>query len=288
MGPLPSPEQRRAAPRRRRPRPGARSPCGPRRSTAAELGTGVALDHRVARQRLQDLRGEDRRVARVVEAHAGDRHARGHLHDREDRVQAAGGGQAPGQRHADHRQVGVGGDRAGQRRGDAGAGDDHAQAAHARVLGVVGDDVGLAVGGHHPQLVQDAALVRARRAAFSIASMSLLEPITMPTRGASTSSPRAASSSSADGSGTSATPAGRGGIGPPASSLPAPRIGSPARPTAAMSRRICMPGEGIISAAAYAAARAALGVAAERGHVQHAPAGGDELPVVRAAPCRRG
>ena len=52
----------------------------------------------------------------------------------------------------------MGGDGAGQRRGDAGAGDDHAQAAHARVLGVLGDQVGLAVRGHHPHLVQDAAL----------------------------------------------------------------------------------------------------------------------------------
>ena len=103
----------------------------------AELGAGVAGDHAGAAP--EDLRREDRGVARVVQADARDGHARGHLHDREDRVEAAGGGQAAGQRHADHRQVGVRGDGAGQRRGDAGAGDDHAQAAHARVLGVLGD-----------------------------------------------------------------------------------------------------------------------------------------------------
>ena len=37
-----------------------------------------------------------------------------------------------------------------------GAGDDHAQAAHARVLGVFGDEVGFAMRGHDPHLVQDA------------------------------------------------------------------------------------------------------------------------------------
>ena len=49
--------------------------------------------------------------------------------------------------------------RAGERRRDAGPGDDHAQAPHARVLGVLGHQVRFAVGGHHAHLVQDAALV---------------------------------------------------------------------------------------------------------------------------------
>ena len=43
-------------------------------------------------------------------------------------------------------------------RRQTGAGDDHAQPAHARVLGVVGDDVGVAVGRHHADLAADAAL----------------------------------------------------------------------------------------------------------------------------------
>ena len=47
----------------------------------------------------------------------------------------------------------------GQRGRQAGAGDDHLQAAHARVLRVVGDLLGVAVRGHHAHLVQDAALV---------------------------------------------------------------------------------------------------------------------------------
>ena len=56
-------------------------------------------------------------------------------------------------------QIGVRGDRTGQRRGDPGSGDYHAQSAHARVLGVLGDEVGLAVRGHDPHLVHDAPLL---------------------------------------------------------------------------------------------------------------------------------
>ena len=41
-------------------------------------------------------------------------------------------------------------------RRDPGAGDDHPQSPHACVLGVFGDEVRLAVGRHHPHLVQDA------------------------------------------------------------------------------------------------------------------------------------
>ena len=67
------------------------------------------------------------------------------------------------QRDADDRQLGVGGDHARQRGGEAGAGDDHAQAAHLRVLGVVGDRVGVAVGGHDADLVADAARVELLR-----------------------------------------------------------------------------------------------------------------------------
>ena len=56
----------------------------------------------------EDARSEDRRVARAADRHAADRHARRHLRDREQRVHAAQ--PARGDRHADHRQLGVGGD----------------------------------------------------------------------------------------------------------------------------------------------------------------------------------
>ena len=75
-----------------------------------------------------------------------------------------------------------------QRGGKPGAGDDHAQAAHLRVLGVVGDHVRVAVGGHDAHLVADAVLLELLRR-LSIAAMSDLEPMMMPTRGASTSMP---------------------------------------------------------------------------------------------------
>ena len=81
-----------------------------------------------------------------------------HLDHREDRVEPAGRLQAARERHADHGKVGVGGDHARQRGREAGAGDQHAQAAGAGGLGVLGDEVGLAVRRHHVYLVGDAAL----------------------------------------------------------------------------------------------------------------------------------
>ena len=51
----------------------------------------------------------------------------------------------------------------GQRGGQAGAGDDDPQPAHLGVAGVVRDHVGVAVGGHHPHLVVDAALLELLR-----------------------------------------------------------------------------------------------------------------------------
>src|SRR3712207_8727466 len=42
---------------------------------------------------------------------------------------------------------------------DAGAGDDDPQPAHPRVLAVLGDDVGVAVGRHDADLVVDAGLL---------------------------------------------------------------------------------------------------------------------------------
>ena len=65
-----------------------------------------------------------------------------------------------GERHADHRQVGV-------RRGDArqggrhpGAGDDHLQAPHPGRVAVLAHLLGVAVGAHHPDLVADPVLVQ--------------------------------------------------------------------------------------------------------------------------------
>ena len=52
--------------------------------------------------RRDDLSRQDSRVAGVVQADARDWHTRWHLHDREDRVEAAGGGEATRERHADH------------------------------------------------------------------------------------------------------------------------------------------------------------------------------------------
>src|SRR5205085_8474067 len=56
-----------------------------------------------AQLRVHDARGEVRRVARVVQAHSGNGHARGHLDDAQDRVEPARRGQVTGQRDADHR-----------------------------------------------------------------------------------------------------------------------------------------------------------------------------------------
>ncbi len=71
--------------------------------------------------------------------------------------------QAARERHADHGYVGVRSDRARKRGGDARAGDHHAQAACARGLRVLGDDIGFAVGRHHADLVLDPALLELAR-----------------------------------------------------------------------------------------------------------------------------
>ena len=151
----------------RRPRPAARSPCGPDRSRARPARAGVAGDHR-----LIIARGAGRRVRRRGSSRPGwprcarcpaRRRRRGHPGGiwTIERIASrpARGGETARQRHADHRQVGVGGDGARQGRRDPGAGDDHPQAARAGGLGVFGDQVGLAVGRHHADLVSDAALL---------------------------------------------------------------------------------------------------------------------------------
>ena len=83
-----------------------------------------------------------------------------HLHRRQQRVEPVADRVLRLDRDADHRQVGVRGDHARQRRRHAGAGDDHAQAAHVRVARVVGDRLRVAVGREHAHLEADAALLQ--------------------------------------------------------------------------------------------------------------------------------
>ena len=78
--------------------------------------------------------------------------------DRQQRVEAAGHRCTARQRHPDHGQVTVRRDDPGERSGQAGAGDDHSQPAQPRIARVVGNRVGLAVGGHHPDLGADPTL----------------------------------------------------------------------------------------------------------------------------------
>ena len=59
------------------------------------------------------------------------------------------------------------------------------------------------------------------------------------------------------------------------------QLGTRSTARAAMSVRICIPSKEIRLAASYARSRAAAGVGAERGHVQHPAAGGDDLAVAR-------
>ena len=99
-------------------------------------------------------------VLRSVDRDAGDRHAGRHLHRGEQRVEAAEA--LAEDRHADHRQVGVGGGDPGQRRRHPGPGDDHLQPAHPGVGAVLADQLGVAVGAHHPHLVADAGLLQRR------------------------------------------------------------------------------------------------------------------------------
>ena len=94
-----------------------------RRGTSAHgRGTGAGR-----RSEIEDLRRQDRRVAGAVDGDAGHRHAGRHLHDAEQRVEAAEVARLDG--HADHRQVGVRGEDAGEGRRLAGAADEHLDAA---------------------------------------------------------------------------------------------------------------------------------------------------------------
>ena len=106
----------------------------------------------------QHARGEQRRIDRagLADRERADRHARRHLHDRIERVEA---GQRLGfDRHAEHRQRGHRGRHAGQVRGAAGARDDHLAARRLGALGEGVEPLGRAVG-------RDDALVIGRRRA---------------------------------------------------------------------------------------------------------------------------
>ena len=147
----------------------------------------------------------------------------------------------------------VGGDHARQRRGQPGAGDDHPQAAHLRVLRVVGDRVGVAVGGHHAHLVADAALVELLRRLLHRRHVALGAHEDADARGVDLHVLEL---------GLDRRLGGELGL---------------AHACSAMSRRSWRPSNSIMSAAAYAASRAAADVVAERGHVEHAPARRDHL-----------
>ena len=97
-------------PRRGRLRPSALSRSAASASASAVVGDGQHLHH------------QQRRVHRAVDGHGGHRDALGHLHRGVEGVDAVE--RAARQRHADHRQRGVGGDDAGQVGGHAGAADE--------------------------------------------------------------------------------------------------------------------------------------------------------------------
>ena len=115
--------------------------------------TGVARD-----QALMILAASRPAFFDAVDRHAAHRHARGHLDRGEQRVEAAEA--LAEDRHADHGQVGVRRGDARQRRGHAGAGDDHPEPAHPRGVAVLADLLRVAVGAHHPDLVADAGVLQ--------------------------------------------------------------------------------------------------------------------------------
>ena len=106
----------------------------------------------------EDPRREDRRIPRAVDRDARDRDARRHLRDREQRVEPVADALRRTKWHADHRQVAVGGDDAGQRGRHPGPGDDHAHASQLGSRGVLGDTAGIAMRRQDLQLVGDPAL----------------------------------------------------------------------------------------------------------------------------------
>ncbi len=85
-----------------------------------------------------------------------DRHALGHLHDRQQCVQAAGN--LARHRQPDNRQGGLRRDDARQVGREAGGADEDGHAALHGVRNVALQQVGRAVGGNHAQLVGNAEL----------------------------------------------------------------------------------------------------------------------------------
>ena len=115
-----------------------------------------------------------------------------HLHRREQRVEAAEA--LAEDRHADHRQVGVGGGDAGQRRRHPGPGDDHLQPAHPRVRGSTRAPARGRGGRSSPAPRSGCRRPAAPSPAGCIFGLSFFEPMMIPTSGSSTSISSKASS----------------------------------------------------------------------------------------------
>ena len=170
------------------------------------------------------------------------------------------------------------GDDARERRGQAGAGDDHPQPAHPRVLR----------SSRRPRRGRDGRssrgsrsgcrAPRARSPAFSITGMSDFEPMTIPTRGASTSSSSNCVLDLGLGGGLVRPAA---GLGHAVLHFPLDRPQRRCRVASAYRRT------GSARPPRSALARAAAGVSPSAGHVEHSAAGGDERAVA-ARRCRRG
>src|SRR3990172_8431732 len=130
------------------------------------MDSALRLAEAVGRQGLahafvlegEDGGGEEGGVLGAVDGHAGDRHARRHLGDGEQRVQAAADAGGGGDGHADDGQGRPGGDDTGQVGGHAGGGDDGLEAAVGGGGGELLDLRRRAVGGDDQQLVVDAQL----------------------------------------------------------------------------------------------------------------------------------
>ena len=109
------------------------------------------------------LRGEHAGVCRagLADRHRRHRHARRHLHGRQQRVHALQRGRID--RHADHRTRRVRGDDARQMRGGAGADDEDLHAALMRFVDQAHHARGRPMRGGHRHLPRDAEFVQHRR-----------------------------------------------------------------------------------------------------------------------------
>ena len=112
---------------------------------------------RISRMRIaEDRRGQQRRIGRARDAdrQRADRNAGRHLHDRQQRIEAAQ--RLRLHRHAEHRQRGLRRRHARQMRRTAGAGDDDLQAACPCGRRVFEQQVGRAMRGDDAHFVRDA------------------------------------------------------------------------------------------------------------------------------------